>query len=503
MVGLEALSAPPPRERGIYCNRTLNLRSIRAIGYDMDYTLIHYRVDAWERRAYEHLRQRLAGEGWPVGELAFDPELVIRGLILDIELGNLLKVNRFGYVKRAFHGTQPMEFEEQRRIYARTIVDLAEPRWVFLNTLFSLSEGCMYAQLVELLDQRRLPEVLGYGDLYRRVKSRLDAAHMEGELKAEIMADPDRFVLLDPEAPLALLDQKHAGKRLLLITNSDWVYTRAMMRYAFDGFLPAGMTWRDLFDVILVAARKPEFFSGRSPLFEVATDDGLLRPSGPRLREGGIYFGGSAVLVEQHLRLSGDEILYVGDHIYGDVHVSKSVLRWRTALILRELEEEIRAVDATRAQEARLSALMAQKERLERAYARLRLELGRLRCGYGPTSGEREEEIGDRMAELSKDLTALDSRIAPLAKASGGFPNRRWGLLMRAGNDKSHLARQIERSADVYTSRVSNFLLATPHLLIRSHRGTLPHDPAIEGAAPGRPDEASGPVGEGSSELGG
>ncbi len=30
-----------PRSRRVYCNRTLNLRSIRAIGYDMDYTLVH------------------------------------------------------------------------------------------------------------------------------------------------------------------------------------------------------------------------------------------------------------------------------------------------------------------------------------------------------------------------------------------------------------------------------------------------------------------------------
>jgi hypothetical protein len=37
-------------ERGVYCSRTLNLRSIKAIGYDMDYTLIHYDVNAWEVR---------------------------------------------------------------------------------------------------------------------------------------------------------------------------------------------------------------------------------------------------------------------------------------------------------------------------------------------------------------------------------------------------------------------------------------------------------------------
>ena len=33
-----------PIERNIFTNRTLNMRSIQAIGYDMDYTLIHYDV---------------------------------------------------------------------------------------------------------------------------------------------------------------------------------------------------------------------------------------------------------------------------------------------------------------------------------------------------------------------------------------------------------------------------------------------------------------------------
>ena len=54
--------------------------------------------------------------------------------------------------------------------------------------------------------------------------------------------------------------------------------------------------------------------------------------------------------------------------------------------------------------------------------------------------------------------------------------NPRWGLLMRAGNDKSHLARQVERSADIYTSRVSNFLSETPFAYLRAPRGSLAHD---------------------------
>jgi hypothetical protein len=45
-----------------------------------------------------------------------------------------------------------------------------------------------------------------------------------------------------------------------------------------------------------------------------------------------------------------------------------------------------------------------------------------------------------------------------------GF-NKRWGYLTRAGlDDKSQLCRQIEKYADIYTSRVSNFLRYTPYV---------------------------------------
>ncbi|MFQ6047596.1 MAG: 5'-nucleotidase domain-containing protein, partial [Gemmatimonadales bacterium] len=69
-----------------------------------------------------------------------------------------------------------------------------------------------------------------------------------------------------------------------------------------------------------------------------------------------------------------------------------------------------------------------------------------------------------------------DEEITPLAVAANELHNERWGLLMRAGNDKSHLARQVERSADIYMSRVSNFLHQTPFAYLRAPRGSLPHD---------------------------
>ncbi|MFO0551805.1 MAG: HAD-IG family 5'-nucleotidase [Polyangiaceae bacterium] len=473
---------PLPRERGLFCNRTLNMRAIRAIGYDMDYTLVHYKIDVWENRAYEHLRARLVDLGWPVENLTFDPKGIVRGLIIDTELGNVVKANRFGYVKRAFHGTKPLAFEALRAAYAHTIVDLAEPRWVFLNTLFSLSEAYMFSQLVDLFDEGATPGVRSYREIYALTRKHIDLTHMEGELKREIVENPEKYVELDPDTALTLLDQRSAGKQLMLITNSEWPFTVEMMKYNFDRFLPTGMTWRDLFDLVIVAASKPTFFSSRAPFLEVASPDGLLRPIIGSLKKSAAYFGGNAVGVEQFLGLSGDEILYIGDHMFGDVHVTKGMLRWRTALIVRELEDEIAATLAAEPDVEELAGLMMEKESLERDACQWRLELTRLRAGYGEETAS-EAEITAAINVLRGRIASLDDRISPLAKRASEVGNPSWGPIMWAGNDKSHLARQIERYADVYTSRVSNFASATPFVYLRSPRGTLPHDHAPAPAA--------------------
>ncbi|ONK66902.1 uncharacterized protein A4U43_C06F13290 [Asparagus officinalis] len=111
----------------------------------------------------------------------------------------------------------------------------------------------MYMQMVDRLDQGAISSELGpfdYKGLFKAVSKALFRAHVEGQLKSEIMAEPEWFVKPDTELPFALLNQKEAGKRLLLITNSDYHYTNKMMHYAFNRFLPNDMTWRDLFDIV-------------------------------------------------------------------------------------------------------------------------------------------------------------------------------------------------------------------------------------------------------------
>jgi hypothetical protein len=262
----------------------------------------------------------------------------------------------------------------------------------------------------------------------------------------------------------------------MVITNAEWEYAREIMAFAFDPFLEGDMTWRELFELVIVAARKPAFFSQQLPLFRVADEDaGLLLPVPGPIPGPGVYVGGDATRVEQYLGLSGSEILYVGDHVFADVRMSKASLRWRTALILRELEEELAAIQRFKATEEELATMMARKEELERRHRHARLELQRRLQGYA-ASDRSSDDIQREMDEIWAGLEALDGEIAPLAKRAAAVFSSRWGSPMRSGYDISHLARQVERSADVYTSRVSNFLHATPFAYLRAKRAPMPHD---------------------------
>ncbi len=100
----------------------------------------------------------------------------------------------------------------------------------------------------------------------------------------------------------------------------------------------------------------------------------------------------------------------------------------------------------------------------------------RKRRDYGPQTKKSIKVMEGKLRELRSQLAALDEKISPLAEAAGEVSDERWGPLMRAGNDKSHMARQVERHADIYLSRVSNMIHATPFAYFRSPRESLPHD---------------------------
>lgn len=93
-----------------------------------------------------------------------------------------------------------------------------------------------------------------------------------------------------------------------------------------------------------------------------------------------------------------------------------------------------------------------------------------------------------------------------MVEADGREFNRRWGALSRAGvNDKSQLVRMVEKFADIYTSRVANFLRYTPYAYFRSPGQALAHDRPTADALVGPPaaGDAAGVGTNGGSESNG
>ena len=140
----------------------------------------------------------------------------------------------------------------------------------------------------------------------------------------------------------------------------------------------------------------------------------VLDINGWELRKAlGLLKKGNATLIEEYLGLSGSEILYVGDHLYTDVRVSKDVRRWRSGLIVRELEAEIADVNAHRDEQVRLDALMIEKSALEHDQAQIRLAAQRQLKKYVPAAANREAERQKR--------SAFSSALAPAASRLKAF----------------------------------------------------------------------------------
>lgn len=155
--------------------------------------------------------------------------------------------------------------------------------------------------------------------------------------------------------------------------------------------------------------------------------------------------------IEEALGVNGNDILYVGDHIYSDAALAKINLQWRTALVIRELEREVKALSLARPHRAKLKELLQKKELLGDLFNNIRVQRQRqISCdqSLGEISSMLDdgELVNEALAQLVLHMQALDDEIAPMVKEDGKEFNKRWGYMSRAGvNDKTLLQNQIEK----------------------------------------------------------
>jgi HAD superfamily 5'-nucleotidase-like hydrolase len=451
---------------GIFINRTLNMKKIKAIGFDMDYTIVRYNSEAFEKFSHQETLKKLVFEKkYPAEILKLDFEFnrVIQGLVIDKRHGNLLKVSRFGKVKSSYHGLSPLDFKEQQRVYGNGVIDLSDSHIQSLDTNFSVSNGVIYSQLVDLKSKgMSLPD---FDTLALDVKDAIDICHSDGTLKDHVRKNIKDYIIQDPEVVTLFERYRRYGKRLIVITNSDFNYTKLLLDYTINPFLKEHSDWSELFEITVTLASKPRFFTTKAPFLSIDPTNGTMTNVEGKIVKG-IYQGGFAGRLQKDLGLEGDEILYLGDHIYGDVVSIKKTFNWRTALVLEPLAEEIEAVKNSSAIQAEIDKQMAIKEALETDLNELDLR-----------KNEYNEEIPkEEITALFTEIDKVNHIISELLDQHRKFFNPYWGEMMRAGLEESRFADQVEKYACIYMTKVADLISYSPRTYFRPNRRILPHE---------------------------
>jgi 5'-nucleotidase len=462
----------PERARRVFCNRSLRLDQVEWVGFDMDYTLAIYDQEQMDRLTIEAALPKLIERGYPesLRTLDYDLSFPVRGLMVDAKLGNVLKMDRYKYVKRAYHGMRELSYDERRSLYhSMRIRAKGSTRFYFIDTLYALSEVTLFAAGVSHMEA--LGITVDYHAWFYAIRDAVDRSHQDDSILSAIVADPARFVVRDPELPRALHALRSAGKKLFLITNSRPAYTQHMMKFLLEGALPECKRWQQFFDVVVTSSKKPSFFAEERTPF---THEG--QPVTEPLVRGRVYEGGCATELARLAGIEGDRVLYVGDHIYGDVLRAKKHSPWRTAMIIQELESELHGVGSTMEATQRWDRLEETRHSL---LDDLRLLNGAVKASALTDSVEREAErtrLKRRLDRTRAQLRALEAECTQLELEIERTFHPYWGPLLKAGAEPSSFGHQVETYACLYTGRVSNLLGYSPHHYFRSPRERLPHE---------------------------
>jgi 5'-nucleotidase len=508
-VGLHDLSfskqhiAQTPRKISpydIFCNRELKLAGIRAVGFDMDYTLAQYQQPAFDQLAFDGAKEKLVHKlGYPEAVLDFkyDHTFWTRGLIIDTQRGNFLKIDRHKYVRVAYHGFERMSSPTRKFLYSRTfnkVLSFSEKHFVNMDTLFQFVDAHLFASLVQLKDEGEHDELdmRTYEELYRHVRECVDLCHRDGVIKDEVHRNPSKYIVYDKGLVPMLHRYRQQGMKLFLLTNSLWEYTSTAMNYLYHGERVSDERqrkneWLELFDLVVVGSCKPAYMlDPYLNLFRVRSEDGsLLNTDGlyeiealgengatKFLEKGKTFQGGNWLHLQAMLEIeAGEEILYVGDHLYSDVLRSKRTLGWRSAFIMPELEEEMRVF-----------AEMLPLNRQITSLRNLRDELGVYADQIRQSNPQNLsiEEIQATLTKIEGEEHQLKQKLQELTSEWHAAFHPVWGAMFNAGYQDSRFAFYVSNYACLYTSRATNLGLASTARSFRTTMEALPHDRLLD-----------------------
>ncbi|XP_057853857.1 uncharacterized protein LOC131063905 isoform X3 [Cryptomeria japonica] len=411
---------------GIYANDNLRLDHIEVYGFDYDYTVSHY-TGSLQTLIYDLAKEHIVKENrYPESCLQFqyDPNFPIRGLFYDKKRGCLLKLDFFHCIEPdgCYYGRRKMSTEEVEEIYGnRHISRDYATNLTGLMDLFCFSEACLISDIIQHFVDQKLDFDAFY--VYEDVKRAIHHVHCSGLVHKKILAEPGKYLVKNAAVLKFLRTLRERGKKLFLLTNSPFYFVDGGMRFMFEELGVKGDSWQDLFDVVIALADKPNFYMSDRPFRYYDKEKDILTFSKVDAFEPHkIYYHGCLKSFLEITKWKGNEVMYFGDHLFSDLR-GPAKAGWRTAAIIRELEAKFHI-----AQEllGKFHSLLTKNPR-----------------------GDADNVLLDALnEERKKSRWAMKEMFNPYFGAA---------FLTDSGRE-SAFAYNIQRYADVYTSKLENFL---------------------------------------------
>ncbi|KAL9925287.1 5' nucleotidase C isoform 1-T1 [Glossina fuscipes fuscipes] len=445
--------------RGVFVCNELDLSEVEVYGFDYDYTLACYKPclhDLLYNLGRDMLIKKLK---YPdaIAKLEYIPGFAVRGLHYDIEKGLLLKLDSFLQIQlgSVYRGLTKVPDQEVLKCYKNRILPIAyvegqsknhqpniKAKMVQLADLFSVPEMCLLCNVAEYFEKNHIdyhPEIMFYD-----IKSAVQACHPI--MHQIVMKDAEAYIEKNENLPKYFEKLLQSGKKLFLVTNSPYSFVNRGMT------LLAGNNWREYFDVIIVQARKPKFFTDESRPIRLYDErnDSHVWDRVTRLEKGQIYYEGTVKQLQDLTGWRGHCVLYFGDHPYSDLADVTLEHGWRTGAIISELTHEINTLNN---QEFKMSANWLQM-------------LTQL------IEENQDNELEPAKLCLQKWMQERDK----LRNDTKTVFNEQFGSVFRTYHNPTYFSRRLFRFADIYMSDITNLLNYSISHTFYPRRGVMPHE---------------------------
>ncbi|CAF3756938.1 unnamed protein product [Adineta steineri] len=463
------------REPGhrIFVTRSLQLDRIKFYGFDMDYTLALYKSPEFEELTFQLVIDSVVELGYPeeIRQFVYDRTFPLRGLWYDKLYGNLLKVDAYGNILTVVHGFKFLSGHEVRELYPNKYI-VGDDRIYVYYTLFNLPEIYLIACLIDYFStmatyvQGRTAvqfggNILSFRAIFNDVRNSVERVHNKGQLKEMVCKDIQKYIHKDERLPVLLDRIRSHNAKTFLLTNSEYWYTDKLMTYLLNSENNnVKRDWKSYFDFILVDAQKPLFFAEGTTLRIINPSTGSMKLGtySGELQQNEVYSGGSCEVVSKLIGSMGKDVLYVGDHIFGDIIKSKKQKAWRTMLVVPELNHELKVFHDKRDLFNTLESLDTSISELLRSFD--------MTANHGP------DAVNKIKQKIQQCTHELDMNFGLL------------GSLFRTGSRQTHFASQVSRFADIYASTVVNLVYYPFFYFFRAVPQLMPHESTVDPEEP-------------------